>query len=405
LDSRHWYSSAGVVGISMSAMKRPAARMSRGGAAGEPVLKKPTGGSSRGKHINQLCNKVAKAISSSPEYPDQVKSMLSNMVNGTLAVPKEKRHAFQDEAIDMVRAVLDSLKAAAQSKVTEAEQKLETTFKESRERDNLVEAARAKQHETTITGDAAKVAVNEHTSARVAAKQALTSAEQEQTGGDAGLVVTEDKKKKLESGLELCFGPLKNGETPAAQVQDGIKKVQKLAKDLGFDMSLVQTVPAALAKAPGERSSFNNVVIEQIETEFNKCMATFTEELANAEPAKKERADKVEAASNEHAQALASEEAAKNAKVAANAAQKEAAAELQAQLKAQQQDASEVAAASAGVDAAKAELTEFDEGPLAAFQELLELTEIPPPAPVPAPEEESATAAPEEATDPIVSGD
>merc|ERR1719264_579772 len=166
------------------------------------------------------------------------------------------------------------------------------------------------------------VAVNEHTSARVAAKQALTSAEQEQTGGDAGLVVTEDKKKKLESGLELCFGPLKNGETPAAQVQDGIKKVQKLAKDLGFDMSLVQTVPAALAKAPSERSSFNNVVIEQIETEFNKCMATFTEELANAEPAKKERADKVEAASNEHAQALASEEAAKNARVAANAAQK-----------------------------------------------------------------------------------
>eukprot|EP00419_Tripos_fusus_P009010 CAMPEP_0172663860 /NCGR_PEP_ID=MMETSP1074-20121228/6212_1 /TAXON_ID=2916 /ORGANISM="Ceratium fusus, Strain PA161109" /LENGTH=62 /DNA_ID=CAMNT_0013479919 /DNA_START=25 /DNA_END=209 /DNA_ORIENTATION=+ len=59
------------------AMKRPAARMSRGGAAEEPVLKKPAAASGPSGHVKSLCNKVAKAILASPEYPDEVKHMLA----------------------------------------------------------------------------------------------------------------------------------------------------------------------------------------------------------------------------------------------------------------------------------------------------------------------------------------
>jgi len=134
-------------------------------------------------------------------------------------------------------------------------------------------------------------------------------------------------------------------------------------------------------------------VIEQIEAEFQKCMVAFTDELANGEPAKKERTDKVEAASGEHAQALASEQAARSAKEPARAAHKEAEIEYDARVKERLEGTSDVGFASEGVDAAKAELMELHEGPLSAFKELLEFTEIPPPvAPAPVPED-PATAA------------
>merc|ERR1712079_494424 len=109
----------------------------------------------------------------------------------------------------------------------------------------------------------------------------------------------------------------------------------------------------------------------------------FTEELASGEPGKKERADQVEAASSEHAQALAAEEATKAAKEAARTAMGDAETEHKALLKAQQQGAIDKGIAAAAVQASKGQLQEFDEGPLAAFKELLELTEIPPLAPAP----------------------
>jgi len=52
-----------------------------------------------------------------------------------------------------------------------------------------------------------------------------------------------------------------------------------------------------------------------------------------------------------------------------------------------------MAAASARVDTAKGELKEINEGPLAAFKELFDLTEIPPPAPAPEEQPEPTPAA------------
>jgi len=362
--------------------------MSRRVAPKEPVLKKPAASSGQGGQVNKLCDQVANAMWTAPEYPDAVKNMLVSTLHGTLAVPKESRHAFQDTTIEMVRKVLDSLKAATQSKLDEAEKKFETTLRENEERQTSIELAAATLAERTKTVDAAKTEHAERTLACVAAKEALASVEREQASGNAGLAVTEERKKRLDSAFDTIYCPLKSGEMPAAEVQDGIKKIEKLGKDFGFDMSLLQTVPAAFAKAPSDRGSFDKVVMSQMEAEFQKRLATFTDDLANGALAKRDRAARVEAASSEHAQALASEEVAKTAREAARMAQKEAETEHKALLKAQQQGTSDLDKASAGVDAAKAELTEFDEGPLAAFKELLEFTEIPPLAAVPGPGEQ-----------------
>merc|ERR1719192_2336656 len=112
-------------------MKRPAARFSSGGSGDEPAMKKPASVSGSKGHVNELCNQVGDAILESAEYPSEVKKMLVNTLSVSLAVPKEKRHEFQNNAIEMVRMVLDSVKTAAESKLDEAKKKLEATFKDN----------------------------------------------------------------------------------------------------------------------------------------------------------------------------------------------------------------------------------------------------------------------------------
>merc|ERR1719325_463187 len=102
--------------------------------------------------------------------------MLSNSITSSLGVPKERRHAFQDNAIGMVRQVLDGLQAAAQSKLGEAEKKLETTVKENEERQNAVEAAAATLAEKTKMANIAWTRSNGSFFARYAATQALRDA-------------------------------------------------------------------------------------------------------------------------------------------------------------------------------------------------------------------------------------
>merc|ERR1719410_1069560 len=141
-----------------------------------------------------------------------------------------------------------------------------------------------------------------------------------------------------------------------------------------------------------DRGTFDNMVMSQIEAEFQKCLASFTNELAHGELAKKEHAARVEAASSEHAEALATEEVAKAAKEATRMAQNDAETEHKALVKALQQGSSNMWIVTAGRNTAHDELKEFNDGPLAAFMELCEFTEISPPPPIAAGQELATTA-------------
>merc|ERR1719394_1850104 len=99
----------------------------------------------------------------------------------------------------MVCKVLDSLQVAAQSKFDETEKKLEMTCKESEALQTSIEAAATTLATRIQTVEAAKTEHAERISARVAAKEALALAEQEQASGNAGLVVIEGKKQRLET--------------------------------------------------------------------------------------------------------------------------------------------------------------------------------------------------------------
>eukprot|EP00438_Fugacium_kawagutii_P010537 Skav214534 [mRNA] locus=scaffold410:425821:445329:+ [translate_table: standard] len=121
-----------------------------------------------------------------------------------------------------------------------------------------------------------------------AAREALKVAEKEQKVGDAESVKDETKKGKLENTINSVFVPCKDGA-----LEKGISELQKLGKELGFDTALLTSLPSALQKDPASRGTFDNVVVTNVEDELQKRLAKLKEILAEAAPAREERANKV----------------------------------------------------------------------------------------------------------------
>merc|ERR1712190_214963 len=215
-----------------------------------------------------------------------------------------------------------------------------------------------------------------------AAEGSVSAAEKERQKGDADLEKATMKKTKLDGVLNMNFVPIKEGSVAGPVAKKCIQELQAFAKDSVMDPSMVASLPAALSKAPGERGSFDGMVLQQLEEELGKKIKTFEDLVTNGEKEKADRAAKVDsqkaALESARAHEAASEE--KQAKCkdeiaeakAAHKAAKQAVAQFGPDMKQVEKDVAD----------AKAEYESFTGGPSAAYKELLEYTAIAAPAPV-----------------------
>jgi len=226
---------------------------------------------------------------------------------------------------------------------------------------------------------AAKTAVTESISAHKACKEGLASSEAEQKAGDADFEAAAEKKAQLESAVAGIYTPLKEGTIEAGQVSKKAGMFVSLGKKLGLDASLLTSLPNVLTKSPGDRGGFDTVVLEQAEAEISKCRDALVNTLDNGEPAKKERAAKVEVAVAKLAEAAEAERTCKASLEAAKVDQKESEAAQKAATKAVQMFGPEMKKVAASFETAKASLETLKAGPLKAFEDLLVYTAIAPP--------------------------
>eukprot|EP00413_Alexandrium_margalefii_P032671 CAMPEP_0204556464 /NCGR_PEP_ID=MMETSP0661-20131031/29608_1 /ASSEMBLY_ACC=CAM_ASM_000606 /TAXON_ID=109239 /ORGANISM="Alexandrium margalefi, Strain AMGDE01CS-322" /LENGTH=352 /DNA_ID=CAMNT_0051563573 /DNA_START=48 /DNA_END=1102 /DNA_ORIENTATION=+ len=350
-----------------AAMKRPAA------ASAQQAAKRPAVAKQAGASVRQ-CDAVAAALAASPDFPAEVLEMLGTSLKASIGVPREGRHPFQDEVARMIGDVISKREEGLQAGATAAEGKLEEVNAQKAEREGVQGAAVQELSAKEEATAAAQTAAGEAVTGLMAAKEALTAAEAALAAGQEALTAAEAKKAQLSSMLNDDYVPIKEGTAEPAKVQQGIAAMVRIGKDFSLDKTLLESAPVAAAKAPSDRGSFDGIVLQQLEAEFQKCTASLEDTIATAEPTKKELEAKVAEASAGVERALAAEQESKAAAEAAKAAQKEALAARRAAAKAVQQCGPELKQAAAALEAAKAELAKFREGPLAAYKALLERT-------------------------------
>jgi len=362
-------------------MKRPAS------TAG-PAAKK-----AKGPSVTAQCKEVARALAGAEAYPPQVLAMLSENLAACLSEPKEDRHAFQARVAEMAGEVLTSIKAGIEGKISAAKEKLEKADAEKATREAAVEETKAKAVQGSEALDSAKKEVQAAVAEMKAANEALKKAEQEQKAGDAELAGNESKKAKLESTIETIFVPCKEGALQPALITKGVQELTKLGKDWGFDTALITSLPSALSKEPASRGSFDSVVVKQVEEELQNRLETLKKSLAEAAPAREERAGQVSAKSAALEAAKLKDQSLVAAVKAAQEASKEAEAAMKAAARALKAFGPEMKSTGAELAEAEESLASI-EGVLATFRGLLDRSKEVPPEPAAEAAEAAAAAEP-----------
>jgi len=354
------------------AMKRPASAAASPGRAAKRA--EVEAAEEAGGPPEQL-GPVAEALLQSKDFPAGALEMLGACLEGCLGVPKEQRHPFQQEAAGMVGEVLAQTEAGLKAGVDAAEAEVGEASAQRGEREaaelKAAEELSAKEGSTAI----AQAAADNAKAALSAARDALNGVEVAKVAGDDERKAAGEKRSRLGSALSELFLPIKEGSAEQAKVQEGVTAILAVGSDFAFNTTVMKAFPFATKKAAGERGKFDAMVMDQIEAEFKRCSQALDDVIANAEPAEKEQAARVEEAAAEFERAKSHQQECAAALSAAKAAQKEAHASARTAAKAIRELEPAGKQAAKELEQATAQLEAFRAGPLAAFRELLESSE------------------------------
>lgn len=360
------------------AMKRPASAA----PIGRPPKKSPAEAAMADK-----CKAIGEAVKAS-DLPDHIAQALAAAVGSCMKTYKAERHPFQNQMLEMIGETLTNSKVAQKSALENAQAKISgfDAAKEARQE----ELAGAEK----LAAEAAEM-VSERKAVHVTAAEALKKAVADRKASAAAQKNSEKvleelaaKKSKLETAFSAeGFGALK--EKPGSA--SAVKQFTKACQECGFDKSLLDSVPPVLTSSPENRGTFGALIVEQLESQYNKALTDLSNSQGETETAKSEHAQAMESSDLVLKTAQEKDEESKKSLEEAVAQQSQTAKKVSEIKKAIQGALPELEQAKRDVAAATDALNKLEGGALAYFAELLEHS--PPPEPVEEPAVEASDSA------------
>jgi len=282
-----------------------------------------------------------------------------------LSVTKDKRHPFQHNVINMADEVLVELQKELETAVSNADSTLADSAGEKQRRELAACETKTKLEAAETLEGCRLMAMTEAKATGKTNEAALVEAKKQEKFTFAQFDKVSARKTSLENIISTQLEPMKSAG-------GGKREINVLTKALGafegFDASLMQALPTALAKPAEEYTSFNKLVVQRLEEALSAVKSKLDAELQTFDTAEKATAKEAaqdafnkakeayESAHNEHEEAVKSTAAAKEALRQAEDAQNSFDADMR-----------EVASK---MDRANEALAAFKSGPLETFTEL-----------------------------------
>lgn len=264
----------------------------------------------------------------SADLPEPCKAMLLAMLPHSLCVLKDLRTEQQSRAVEMISEVYDAielkLKNTAEkesAKVTEIEASKDTV-------DKALAEAESRHSGTTATVESSKAALAQCFGVTNERKLALAAAEESERTGNAPGMAVEEEHRGLKCALDEHLKVLKEGSWETGSAKRHLDALLPLAAKL-TDESLVTAMPSTCIKPPADRSTFDNMVVDQLETSFTSRLTQLNTDIEADKPAKAKRAEDVAAAQQLLKDAEDAQQKASDATSAALSAQKDTLAMLE----------------------------------------------------------------------------
>jgi hypothetical protein len=258
----------------------------------------------------------------SADLPEPCKAMLLAMLPHSLCVPKDLRSEPQSRAVEMIREVYDAIELKLKS-TAEKESANVTEIEASKNTlDASLTEAESRHSATTATVESCKAALAQCFGTTNELKLALATAEESERSGNAPGLAIEEEHRVLKCARDEHLKAFKEGSLEIGSAKGHLDALLPLAAKL-TDESLMTALPSTCIKSPGDRSSFDNMVMDQLEASFTSKLTQLNADIEAEKPAKAKRAADVAAAQQALKEAEDAQQKASDATTAALSAQKD----------------------------------------------------------------------------------
>lgn len=339
---------------------------------------------------------VVNALTHCDALPQNLRDVLKSTLPIVLSAYKADRDAFENGVVAQAEQGLKAVEASMDqaAKAALATQNEIITPAERAKRVQAVADAKAHLEAMKAKGENDKNARNAAEQAMEEARKAAAVAAREERSANGVLQRFVDEKDHVTSVLATEFVALRDGTGAAGKA---VKTVTDCGNKYGLDSTLLHTLPVTCKKPAADYSEFETMMFTSLEGLLKNVITDLEKKIAEATPAKNEKA----------ATAAAATQASDNAKAAFKAAcdewdnQQKATAEaskaITASDAARRRIWEDMRRACDSADAAAAELKTLKEDVFGAFEKLKEKEPEPEPVePEPVEEEAPAEEAPAE---------
>ncbi|CAK9036767.1 Uncharacterized protein SCF082_LOCUS21863 [Durusdinium trenchii] len=214
--------------------------------------------------------------------PLSVRQMLIAMLPEGLCVPADQRHAYQTTHVKMVSETLQKVICKLEEKLAAASAEVSRIEGSKEELQHKVSAAEEATAGAAERERSCKVRLADVTRTVISCKEELSSAEtaqREKASARENALQEKAQVEHLERFRLLCAGEVQGEEAQAHYV-----KLETLAKQIGFEASLLTALPTSILKEPASRGSFDAMVVAQLGEGLTKRLSTLQEHLQASEP-------------------------------------------------------------------------------------------------------------------------
>eukprot|EP00929_Paragymnodinium_shiwhaense_P014287 TRINITY_DN12218_c0_g1_i1.p1 TRINITY_DN12218_c0_g1~~TRINITY_DN12218_c0_g1_i1.p1 ORF type:complete len:374 (-),score=151.78 TRINITY_DN12218_c0_g1_i1:432-1553(-) len=314
---------------------------------------------------------VVDGLEASTDLPVPCRQMLLAMLPGSLGMPADGRSEEQERVVAMVKQIIDGVLQKLEQDLAREEQRVKDLETEKA-------AAATKIHEADEAATAAVETTAAKKTALVEADQTLKTATaahedalEKQREGDAPLLSSESELSDIRQAVEGSLRCLSDTEQWSAdRVSAWCDSVAEALKSCNVAESMLISVRASCAVAPGARGDFEKMVVGQLEKTCTDRLAKLAASLEEATPARTARQAAVDEAGAAAAAAEAARKAASEAVLDAEVEESNSAAAAKSAKEASAQTCSALEAAVGCCEQARTSLEQFQKHNVAGFETL-----------------------------------
>merc|ERR1719265_2181312 len=194
------------------------------------------------------------------------------------------RHETQTAVVDLIEEIFQGVETRLTQEVAAAQVQIDEEAKDKEAKEaqrQTLEDRTTKQLEETIELQAAHAAC---TSSAKLAEASLAASQKDQASSAALVQAASGSKQKCETTTTENLRRVLEGEwEEVSEAKRLCAELVDAGKELSFDQSLLQGMPAAAEKKPGDRGGFDNMLLEQYQKHLADAIAQLTERMASAD--------------------------------------------------------------------------------------------------------------------------